>query len=60
MTRRPFIMVISGPSGVGKSTVVRRVLARGERIVPSISVTTRSPRRGEVDGQSYVFVDRDE
>lgn len=60
MKRRPFIMVISGPSGVGKSTVVRRVLERGEKIVPSISVTTRSARRGEVEGESYVFVDRNE
>ena len=60
MTRRPFILVISGPSGVGKSTVVRRVLERGAGIVPSVSVTTRPPRRGEVDGESYAFGDREE
>lgn len=50
-------MVISGPSGVGKSTIVRRVLARTGAVY-SVSATTRRPRPGEVDGRDYHFVDR--
>jgi len=52
------LVVITGPSGVGKSTIVREVVKRtGARF--SISVTTRLPRSGEVDGQDYHFVGRD-
>jgi len=57
--RRPRLNVVAGPSGVGKSSV----LAELGRLVPdlffSISVTTRPPRPGEVDGAHYHFVDRD-
>jgi guanylate kinase len=50
--------VIAGPSGVGKGTVVRRVLARiPERLTLSISATTRPPRSVETDGVDYLFVD---
>ena len=56
MTRSPLI-VLSGPSGVGKSTVVRRVLARRPDAWLSVSATTRAPRAGEVDGVDYFFVD---
>jgi guanylate kinase len=48
--------VISGPSGVGKGTVVRALLARRPDLEFSISVTTREPRPGEVDGVHYRFV----
>jgi guanylate kinase len=52
--------VIVGPSGVGKGTVVRKLLERDPSIWLSVSVTTRAPRPGEVDGVDYRFVDRDE
>ena len=51
------LVVVSGPSGVGKSTVVREVLRRTGAAF-SVSVTTRGPRDGEVDGREYRFVDR--
>lgn len=51
------LVVISGPSGVGKGTVLRRVLERLPSAIPSVSVTTREPRPGEVDGVHYHFVD---
>jgi guanylate kinase len=59
-SREPLLVVISGPSGVGKSTIVDRVLARVPGMVASISVTTRPPRGGERDGFEYFFVTRDE
>lgn len=49
-------MVLSGPSGVGKSTVGDLVLERAEGLVRSVSLTTRPPRRGDVDGRDYRFV----
>ncbi len=49
------IYVISGPSGVGKSTVVKNVLEKGKNIVLSVSATTRNPRLGETDGVNYFF-----
>lgn len=56
----PGLTVISGPSGVGKSTVVRALLERCPRVWLSVSATTRAPRPGEVDGEDYFFVDREE
>ncbi len=53
-------LIISGPSGVGKTTLVRRLLKEFPELVQSISVTTRPSREGEVDGDHYVFVSRDE
>ena len=50
------LVVVAGPSGVGKSTVVREVLARDPRLWLSVSVTTRKPRPGEIDGVDYTFV----
>jgi guanylate kinase len=51
------VVVISGPSGVGKSSVVRRLLALQPTAWLSVSATTRAPRTGEVDGVDYFFVD---
>ncbi|WP_415974755.1 guanylate kinase [Rhodococcus sp. 077-4] len=59
-TERGRLVVLSGPSGVGKSSVVRLVRAALPELVFSVSVTTRSPRPGEVDGQDYHFVSADE
>ncbi|CAB4887250.1 MAG: guanylate kinase [Actinobacteria bacterium] len=50
------LVVVSGPSGVGKSTVVREVLVRVPQAWLSVSATTRPPRSGEVDGTDYFFV----
>jgi guanylate kinase len=51
------LIVIAGPSGVGKGTVVRRLVSRDpERLVVSISATTRTPRPDEIDGVDYLFV----
>jgi guanylate kinase len=48
--------IVAGPSGVGKGTVIAALLARHPQVWLSISVTTRSPRPGELDGQHYYFV----
>ena len=50
------LIVVSGPSGVGKSTVVARALELNPKLWLSVSATTRAPRLGEVDGVSYSFV----
>jgi guanylate kinase len=51
--------VISGPSGVGKTTVIERLIAADPLLCASISATTRPPRPGEVSGRDYFFVVRD-
>jgi guanylate kinase len=54
------IVIISGPSGVGKSTICRGLLERLDNACLSISVTTRAKGKGEVDGSDYWFVPEDE
>lgn len=54
------LAIISGPSGVGKSTVIAEVLRRRPDLYFSVSFTTRAPRPGEVDGVNYHFVDEPE
>ena len=54
-----FLIVVSGPSGVGKTTLVDRVLAADPLIRRSISATTRNPRPGESEGRDYFFIGRD-
>ncbi|MCK4549455.1 MAG: guanylate kinase [Candidatus Krumholzibacteria bacterium] len=54
------IVVISGPSGVGKSTVAETVLEKAPGLVRSVSLTTRNPRPGDVDGEDYHFVSPEE
>ena len=53
---RAFPIVVSGPSGSGKTTLVARVLDRIPSLRRSVSATTRAPRPGEVEGESYFFV----
>jgi len=52
------LFLITGPSGVGKGTLVSALLERHPQIWLSISATTRAPRQGEVEGQHYFFLDR--
>jgi guanylate kinase len=58
--RRGNLFIISGPSGAGKGTLVRELPARVPDVWVSVSVTTRAPRPGEVEGQHYFFVSCDE
>jgi guanylate kinase len=58
--RQGLLVVVSGPSGVGKSTVVRRLLKMDREFKLSISATTRPSRPGETHGQHYFFVSQDE
>ena len=54
--RRGLLLVMSSPSGAGKTTLSRRLLASDGNIEMSVSVTTRPPRPGEVDGKDYHFI----
>lgn len=57
MKPAPRLVVVAGPSGVGKGTIIRELCARYPEIWLSVSATTRSPRPGESDGVHYHFVD---
>jgi len=56
---RGLLIVISGPSGVGKDTLIKRLLEQDANLRYSVSCTTRAPRPGEVDGVDYSFVNRE-
>jgi guanylate kinase len=58
--RRGLMLVLSSPSGAGKTTISRKLLGRDGNLSMSISVTTRPRRPGEVDGQDYHFIDATE
>ncbi len=60
ITRRGLLFVLSSPSGAGKTTLARRLLADNTNIAMSISVTTRPQRPGEVNGRDYHFITADQ
>ena len=59
IARRGLLLVISSPSGAGKTTLSRRLLDHDPNITMSVSVTTRPPRPGEVDGRDYYFISKE-
>lgn len=60
MTNKGKLIVISGPSGVGKGTVCRKILKRNDNLVLSVSATTRQPRIEDKEGVTYYFKSFDE
>jgi guanylate kinase len=58
--RRGLLLVMSSPSGAGKTTLSRRLLAADTNVAMSVSVTTRQPRPGEVNGKDYHFIQHEE
>ncbi len=58
--RRGLMLILSSPSGAGKTTIAHKLLAEDSEIAASVSVTTRPMREGEVDGRDYWFVDKAE
>ena len=53
------LIILTGPSGVGKGTVIKEILAKDKNIWLSISATTREPREGEKEGENYYFLNRE-
>lgn len=60
MTNEGLLIVLSGPSGAGKGTVLKSFLAGSPNVVLSVSATTRAPRVGEMHGREYYFYSREE
>ena len=54
------LLAVSGPSGVGKGTMVKTIISRRADVVESVSCTTRPPREGEIDGKHYFFLSKEE
>ncbi|HEY7990324.1 MAG TPA: guanylate kinase [Stellaceae bacterium] len=59
IARRGILLVLSSPSGAGKSTITRAMLDREPDLQFSVSVTTRRPRAGEIDGHHYHFINKE-
>jgi len=59
LDRRGLMLVLSSPSGAGKSTISRALMERDDNLTMSVSATTRARRPGEVDGKDYFFVDKE-
>lgn len=57
---RGLLLVVSGPSGVGKGTVLGKIMEENSNIFYSVSATTRQPREGEVDGVNYFFITKEQ
>ena len=60
MSNRNVLVVLSGPSGVGKGTIAKKLIERNKNLTLSISCTTRAPRDGEIDGREYFFINKNE
>jgi guanylate kinase len=60
IVRRGLLFILSSPSGAGKTTIARSLLERDSELSVSVSVTTRPPRPGEVDGKDYHFISKAE
>ncbi|WMJ82102.1 guanylate kinase [Clostridium sp. MB40-C1] len=59
LNKKGLLIVISGPSGAGKGTICKELLKKNDLWI-SVSATTRSPRKGEVEGENYYFLTKDE
>ncbi len=60
MSKKGILLIVSGPSGCGKGTVIGQLMKTQENVSISVSATTRKPRPGEVDGVNYHFMDKAE
>ncbi|MBR6051372.1 MAG: guanylate kinase [Clostridia bacterium] len=58
--KRGLLIIISGPAGSGKGTVIAELMKHSDEFVYSVSATTREPRPGEIEGKSYYFVSREQ
>jgi guanylate kinase len=58
LNRRGIMVVLSSPSGAGKTTLTKQMLNTSRNILMSVSATTRQPRPGEVDGEDYIFLSK--
>ena len=59
MKNQKKLIILTGPSGVGKGTVVKEILSKDKNIWLSISATTREPREGEMEGENYYFLNQE-
>ena len=59
MKNQKKLIILTGPSGVGKGTVVKEILGKEKKFWLSISATTREPREGEKDGENYYFLNQE-
>ena len=59
MKNQKKLIILTGPSGVGKGTVVKKILGKEKNFWLSISATTRQPREGEKDGENYYFLNQE-
>lgn len=60
MNSRNVLIVLSGPSGVGKGTIAKKIVEKNPNVKLSISCTTRAPRVGEINGKDYFFIEKSE